>query len=175
MDIEKLILNGKVEVDGYEIKAKEIKAKLATKRGQLHIDLKPNLPISNGLANFFGSNIDKIVLREKKAYIIVDRGPDQTITLNNDWTSFFPIFGEGYRTDEFDIISGDTDVHLFKVNNGVKIQFLTSFKIFTKKIFGIRVKKTIILYDIVLTANAVILNTSCGIFELNRSDCGLVR
>lgn len=174
MDIEKLILNGKVEVDGYEIKAKEIKAKLATKRGQLHIDLKPNLPISNGLANFFGSNIDKIVLSEKKAYIIVDRGPDQTIEIGTDMSPFFSIFGDGYETDQFSLKAGETDVHILKSGGGVKIQFLTSVRIFTKKILGIRVKKTIILYSVDLTEDAVVVNTSCGEFELNRSDCGLV-
>jgi hypothetical protein len=173
--IEELILNGKIDVGGYEIRAKEIKAKLRVRQNQLYADLDPDLPISNGLANFLGSTVNKIILSGKKAYIIVERGPDQTKNLDFDADTLVAIFGEGMKYDDFSIVAGDTDVHIFNSDGGVKVQFLTSVKIFLERISGIRVKKTIILYSVVLRKNVIEVNTSCGIFEVNRSDCGLVR
>jgi hypothetical protein len=175
MDIEKLILNGKIEVNGYEIHANEIRAKIFVKRNQLHIELDPDLPISKGWAGFLGSSVDKIVFSDGKAYIIVERGPDQTVKHDFNIPLLVEIFDNKYETEHFRIEAGETDVHIFKFKDSVQLKFLTSIKIFTKKIMGIRVEKTILLYSVVLTEDYVVLNTNCGSFNLNREDCGLVR
>lgn len=165
--IEKLILTGSVEYNGYKLSSKKIVAKIG---GAKSIEIDLEIPISGGIANMLRPTLDKITIQKRKILLSINRSPDKTIVHKCDISILRDIVIKGsHDFGSFVIESGPLDIEILEYH-GVMVKFLTTVKIKIKKIGKFNTDKTILLYGVLLKKDMIEVNTSVGVFPFNREE-----